>query len=141
VLDRHAAHDPMGRQRHGLRQTSARRHAPRQAGAACWAAYLSPPRPPVATPDGPAGVLAFNQTHADEPAVPMHSLDGVAIELEIADHGRWEVMPGGALRGQRQGLLTRSPQTLKRKAMLRLNERHPLELSAPPTGASSLSSA
>jgi hypothetical protein len=95
----------------------------------------------VATSDGPAGVLAFNQTHAHQPAVLMYSLDGVAVELELTDHGRWEVKPGRAQRGQRHGLLTRTPQPLKRQAMLRLNERHPLELSAPRIGASSLSSA
>jgi hypothetical protein len=52
----------------------------------------------------------------------------LAIQLQLADHGRWGVKPSRTQRGKRQRLLTSTTQLLKRQTMLSLNERHRTEL-------------
>ena len=83
-----------------------------------------------ATPAVGAGVLGFDQAQADQSSVLIHSLDHVAVQLQLADHGRWRVKPSRAQRGERHRLLTSPAQLLKRQTMLSLNERHRTELSA-----------
>jgi len=84
-----------------------------------------------ATPGGRVDVLGFDQAQADQSPVLIHSLDRVAVQLQLADHGRWGVKPSRAQRGQRHRLLTSPTQLLKRQTMLILNERHQTELSTP----------
>jgi hypothetical protein len=89
-----------------------------------------PPRPPVAaTPGARVGVLPFDQAQADESPVLIHSLYRVAVQLQLADHGRWGIKPSRAQRGKRHRLLTSTTQLLKRQTMLSLNERHRTGLS------------
>ncbi len=63
--------------------------------AAGWtAATLSMPPPPMAaTPGAGVGVIRFDQAQADQSPVLIHSLDRVAVQLQLADHGRWGVKP------------------------------------------------
>ena len=83
----------------------------------------------AATPGARVGVLRFDQSQADQSPVLIHSLDRVAVQLQLADHGRWGVKPSRAQRGKRHRLLTSMTQLLKRQTMLGLNERHRTELS------------
>ena len=83
----------------------------------------------AATPGSRVGVLRFDQSQADQSPVLIHSLDRVAVQLQLADHGRWAVKPSRAQRGKRHRLLTSMMQLLKRQTMLGLNERHRSELS------------
>ena len=83
----------------------------------------------AATPGARVGVLRFDQAQADQSPVLIHPLDRVAVQLELADHGRWGVKPSRAQRGKRHRLLTSTTQLLKRQTMLSLNERHRTELS------------
>ena len=92
-----------------------------------------PPGPPVAaTPGARVGVLRFDQSQAEQSPVLIHSLDRVAVQLQLADHGRWGVKPSRAQRGKRHRLLTSITQLLKRQTMLGLNERHRTALSNTP---------
>lgn len=53
-----------------------------------------PPGPPMtATPAGRVGVLWFDQAQADPSSVLIHSLDRLAVQLRLADHGRCGVKP------------------------------------------------
>jgi len=81
------------------------------------------------TPGGYVGILRLDQAQADQSPMLRHSLDRVAVQLQLADHGRWRVKPGRAQRGKRHRLLTSTAQVLKRQTMLSLNERHRTELS------------
>ena len=81
------------------------------------------------TPGVRVGVLRFDQAQADQSPVLIHSLDRVAVQLQLADHGRWGIKPSRTQRGKRHRLLTSTTQLLKRQTMLSLNERHRTELS------------
>jgi hypothetical protein len=76
------------------------------------------------TPGARVGVLRFDQAQSDQSPVLIHPLDRVAVQLQLADHGRWGVKPSRAQRRKRHRLLTSTPQLLKRQTMLSLNERH-----------------
>ena len=82
-----------------------------------------------ATPAVRVGVLGFDQAQADQSSVLMHSLDHVAVQLQLADHGSRGVKPSRTQRGKRHRLLTGTTQLLERQTMLSLNERHQIELS------------
>jgi hypothetical protein len=89
-----------------------------------------PSRPPLpATPAVRVGVLGFDQAQADQSSVLIHSLDHVAVQLQLADHGSRGVKPSRTQRGKRHRLLTGTTQLLERQTMLSLNERHQIELS------------
>jgi hypothetical protein len=89
-----------------------------------------PPGPPLAaTPGARVGVVRLDQARAEQSPVLIHSFDRVAIQLQLADHGRWGVKPSRAQRGKRHRLLTGTPQPLKRQPMLSLNKRHRTKLS------------
>jgi hypothetical protein len=92
---------------------------------------LPPPPGPqaAATPVARVGVIRFDQAQADQPPVPMHALDRVAVQLQLADHRRGGVKPTRAQRGERRRLLTSTTQLLDCQTMLSLNERHRTELS------------
>ena len=77
------------------------------------------------------GVLRFDQAQADQSPVLIHSIARVAVQLQLADHGRWGVKPSRAQRGERHRPLTSTTQLLKRQTMLSLNQRHRTELSTP----------
>ena len=81
----------------------------------------------AATPGARVGVLRFDQAQAEQSPVLIHSLDRVAVQLQLADHRRRGVKPSRAQRGKRQRLLTSITQLLKRQTMLSLNERHRTE--------------
>ena len=83
----------------------------------------------AATPGVRVRVLGFDQAQADQSPVLIHSLDRVAVQLQLADHGRWGVKPSRAQRCERHRPLTSTTQLLKRQTMLSLNERHRAELS------------
>jgi hypothetical protein len=83
----------------------------------------------AAAPGARVGVLGFDQAQPDQPSVLIHSLDRVAVQLQLADHGRWGVKPSRAERRKRHRQLTSTTQLLKRQTMLSLNERHRTELS------------
>ena len=81
-----------------------------------------PPGPPIAaTPGVHVGVLRFDQAQADQSPVLIHPLDRVAVQLQLADHGRWGIKPSRTQRGKRHRLLTSTTQLLKRQTMLGLN--------------------
>jgi hypothetical protein len=42
------------------------------------------------------GVLRFDQAQADQSPMLIHSLDRVAVQLQLADHDRWRVKPSRA---------------------------------------------
>ena len=86
----------------------------------------------AATAGARVGLLRFDQAQVDQLPVLIHSLDRVAVQLQLADHGRREVKPSRPQRGKRHRLRTSTTQLLKRQTMLRLNERHRTELSTPP---------
>ena len=89
-----------------------------------------PPGPSTAaTPGAGIGVLRFDQAQADQSSVLMHSLDHVAVQLQLADHCRWGVDPGRAQLGERHRPLTGATQLIERQTVLSLNERHRTELS------------
>jgi len=97
-----------------------------------WTSELlsMPARPPMpATPAVRVGVLGFDQAQADQSFVLIHSLDHVAVQLQLADHGSRGVKPSRTQRGKRHRLLTGTTQLLGRQTMLSLNERHQIELS------------
>jgi len=77
-----------------------------------------------ATPAVRVGVLGFDQAQADQSSVLIHSLDHVAVQLQLADHGSRGVKPSRTQRGKRHRLLTGTTQLLERQTMLSLNERH-----------------
>ena len=81
------------------------------------------------TPGADGGVFWFDQARADQSSVLIHSLDRVAVHLQLADHGRWPVKPSRVQRGKRHRLLTSTTQLLKRQTMLSFNERHRTGLS------------
>jgi hypothetical protein len=83
------------------------------------------------TPGASVGVLRFDQAQAKQSPVLVHSLDRVAVQLQLADHGRWGVKPSRTQRDKRHRPLTSPTQLLKRQTMLSLNERHRTELSTP----------
>ena len=68
-----------------------------------------------ATPAVRVGVLGFDQAQANQSSVLIHSLDRVAVQLQLADHHRWGVKPSRTQRGKRNRLLTGQTQLLKRK--------------------------
>ena len=78
----------------------------------------------AATPGVRVGGLRFDQAQADQSPVLIHSLDRVAVQLQLADHGRWGIKPSRTQRGKRHRLLTSTTQLLKRQTMLGLNERN-----------------
>jgi hypothetical protein len=82
-------------------------------------------------PGRPCRRHRFDQAQADQSPVLIHSLDRVAVQLELANHRRWRVKPSRAQRGERHRLLTSPTQLLKRQTMLILNKRHQTELSTP----------
>ena len=85
-----------------------------------------PPGPPMAaTPGARIGVLWFDQAQSDQSPVLIHSLDRVALELELADHSRRGVKPSRAQRGKRHRLLTHTTQLLKRQTMLESQRASP----------------
>ena len=89
-----------------------------------------PPGPPMAaTPGARVGVLRFDQAQADQSPVLIYPLDRVAVQLQLADHGRGGVKPSRAQRGKRHRPLTSTTQLRKRQTMLSLNERRRTELS------------
>jgi hypothetical protein len=92
----------------------------------------------TATPAASVGVLRFDQAQAEQSPVLIHSLDRVAVQLQLADHGRWGVKPSRTQRGKRHRPLTSPTQLLERQTMLSLNERHRTELSTPGPRRSSL---
>ena len=47
----------------------------------------------TATPGFGVGVIRFDQAQADQSPMLIHSLDRVAVQLQLADHGRWGVKP------------------------------------------------
>ena len=65
---------------------------------------------------------------ADQSSVLIHSLDHVAVQLQLADHGSRGVKPSRTQRGKRHRLLTGTTQLLERQTMLNLNQRHQIEL-------------
>ena len=81
-----------------------------------------------ATPAVRLGVLGFDQAQADQSSVLIHSLDHVAVQLQLAGHGSRGVKPSRTQRGKRHRLLTGTAQLLERQTMLSLNERHQIEL-------------
>ena len=140
---RPAPADAHGTGNHGYRRPSLR-VSPRVSAGACSAAPAAtrseaaaatlsmPPGPPMTpAPGGGVGVFRFDQAQADQSPVLIHSLDRVAVQLQLADHGRWGVKPSRAQRGERHRLLTGLTQLLKRQTMLSLNEHHRTELSTP----------
>jgi hypothetical protein len=80
-------------------------------------------------PGRPGGVLGFDRAQADQSSVLIHSLDRVAVQLQLADNGCRGVNPSRAQRGKRDRLFTGTMQLLERQTMLSLNERHQIELS------------
>ena len=78
----------------------------------------------MATSGACFAVRGFEQAYADRPAMFIHPLDRVAVELKLADDGRREVDPGRAQRGKRQRLAASTPQPLERQPVFSLNERH-----------------
>ena len=104
-------------------------------GEGAWAAGPRPPsdaardhqrRRPWRPCRRPRGSI---RREADQSPVLIHPLDRVAVQLELADHGRWGVQPSRAQRRKRHRPLTSTTQLLKRQTMLSLNERHRTELS------------
>ena len=59
------------------------------------------------------GIMRFDQAQADQSSVLIHAFDCVAVELQLADHGRWRVKPSRAQPGKRHRLLTGATQLLK----------------------------
>ena len=59
-----------------------------------------------ATPAVRVGVLGFDQAQADQSSVLIHSLDHVAVQLQLADHGSRGVKPSRTQRRKRHRLLT-----------------------------------
>ena len=102
----------------------------RSQGCGTAATQSMPPGPPMgATPGARVAVLRFDQAQPDQAPVLIHSLDRVAVQLQLADHSRGGVKPSRAQRGKRHRLLPSTTQLLKRQTMLSLNERHRTELS------------
>ena len=83
----------------------------------------------AATPGARVAVLRFDQAQPNQSPVLVHPLDRVAVQLQLADHGRWGVKPSRAQRGKRHRPLTSTTQLLKGQTMLSLNEHHRTELS------------
>ena len=75
------------------------------------------------------GVLGFDQAQANQSSVLIHSLDHVAVQLQLADDRSRGVEPSRTQRGKRHRLLTGTAQLLERHTMLILDERHQIELS------------
>jgi len=67
-----------------------------------------------ATPGARVAVLRFDQAQPDQAPVLIHSLDRVAVQLQLADHSRGGVKPSRAQRGKRHRLLPSTTQLLKR---------------------------
>lgn len=60
----------------------------------------------------------------DRAAVLVDAVDLVAVDLQFAEHDRWEVDPGLAQLGERHGLRPGALQACEQSHLLGFNEHH-----------------